>query len=1327
MDTGLNTTTVITDANGIATASTFVANNTAGSFIVKASIPDVTTTADFQLTNLARINCSINNGTDVPSLFMPYKQFNCGKTSYGVGAGDFNHDGRNDVAMAIRNGTGSLSSLLIFTQDNNGNLSQPRVYAGGNRAESLAVGDMNNDGRDDIVTGDFSDNKISVFIQRSDGIFASRVTYAASTGPDAVAIGDVNNDGRNDVVLAHWNSAVIGVFTQKADGTLNPMTTYPSVSAGYDDIAIGDVNGDGLSDVVKMNGQLYANPHLQVYLQNSNGTLGTAIPYSIGCSNCLSSGLDIGDVTGDGRSDVVLSYGGNQPSSNIAVFAQAANGTLQPAVSYAAYDIPEPVAIADINLDTLLDVVTIHSGWLRAGLFLQRSDGVLSSELLYTLPNYYPEDLDIGDVNGDGLPDMVIADNQGLVVLYRNANPPSTPTPGPGPSPTPRASATPGPSPTPVPPSSTGNRRTYTAAGGGSLPGYFLCDQTQFSCTNGADLDADAAHRYAADTFVFYNTHHGHNSFDNAGSTIFSTVNYGTNYRNAFWNGSQVVYGDGMAADDVVAHEITHGVTEYTSNLIYYGQSGAINESFSDVWGEFIDQTNGSGTDSLAVKWLIGEDTPLGVIRSMSNPPAYGHPDKMSSLYYYTGSGDNGGVHINSGVNNKAAYLMVEGGTFNGKTILGIGLNKTAAVYYEAQVYHLAMGANYNDLYYALLQACQNLIGVDGITENDCEQVKLAAEAVEMISDITSPTEIPTINYTPSTSTPTNTPFTPATPTRTKTSTPTFTFTPTKTGTPTGTSTVTPTATVTSTPISNCDAVYHGSLTISGNSMSLSIKNQTGIPLAVQEVFVVWDHDRGHQEGNDKSLSLQQASLNGTPFWTGNHQGPSITIVPSNVFIPSGDSTIRFTFHQTYDRSDTSEELFISLGTNGCQNYPIHSREAVIVTPIGVWIGGTQTGDHFVENGQALRVNYPVINNGPVKLMSTNMRSIVGSEAVIYKVNGINTSFSEMMGLPASQLDTTYWLPWYNNVDLDTQLRFANVSNSTATVYISINGVEMQGSPFTLLAGESTRKSFPGVNNGPVKIVSNVNIVAAERVIYKVNGVNTSFSEMMALPNSQLDTTYWLPWYNNVDLDTQLRFANVSNSMATVQVFVGGQEMQGSPFALAPGASTRKSFPGVNNGPVKIVSDQTIVAAERVIYKVNGVNTSFSETMALPSHQLNTTYWFPWYNNVDLDTQLRFANVSNSTAMVRVYISGVEMVGSPFTLAPGASTRKSFPGVNNGPVKIVSDQPIVAAERVIYRINGIPTSFSEMMGLPNNQLNTTHWLPWYNNVDLITQLRFGVP
>ena len=474
-----------------------------------------------------------------------------------------------------------------------------------------------------------------------------------------------------------------------------------------------------------------------------------------------------------------------------------------------------------------------------------------------------------------------------------------------------------------------------------------------------------------------------------------------------------------------------------------------------------------------------------------------------------------------------------------------------------------------------------------------------------------------------------------------------------------------------------------------------------------------------------------------------------LTVTADSKSIPIGSPDPTFTFQYSgFVGSETSSDLttaptcnvsgaHAALGTYSivcsggvATNYDFHYVDGTLLvelTKVDVYIGGGLTASYTLGASESNRQSFVNKNSGPVQIVSTNNNSLMAAERVIYKVNGVNTSFTEMMGLPDNQLDSTYWLPWYNNVDLDTQLRFGNVSNTTATVRVYIGGVEMTGSPFALVPGESTRKSFAGVNNGPVKIVSDVKIVAAERVIYKINNVAVSFSEMMGLPNSQLNTTYWLPWYNNVDLDTQLRIANVTDQPASVQVTIGGQPMVGSPFNLAAGASTRVSFAGINNGPVKIVSTQNIVAAERVIYKVNNVNTSFSEMMGLPNNQLSTVYWMPWYNNVDLDTQLRFGNVSNTTATVHIYIGGQEMPGSPFALVPGESTRKSFTAVNNGPVKIVSDVPIVAAERVIYKVQGKQTSFSEMMGLPSNLLSGTYWLPWYNNVDLDTQLRFGVP
>jgi Zn-dependent metalloprotease len=281
--------------------------------------------------------------------------------------------------------------------------------------------------------------------------------------------------------------------------------------------------------------------------------------------------------------------------------------------------------------------------------------------------------------------------------------------------------------------------RTYTANNTPSLPGTFLCDQTDPTCTEGSNPHADSAHKHAIGTYNFYAEKYLRDSIDNNGMTIISTVQYcypdldfPCPYANAFWDGEQMVYGSAYGftlADDIVAHELTHGVTQYESNLFYYYQSGAINESISDLWGEYYDQSNGQGNDTAGVKWLIGEDvTGLGALRSMSDPTIYGDPDRMSSTYYYEGDADNGGVHFNSGVNNKAVFLMVEGGTFNGKTVSALGWEKTAAIYYEVNTNLLSSGADYSDLYFALQQACTNLFG----TSADCAEVKDALDAVEM-------------------------------------------------------------------------------------------------------------------------------------------------------------------------------------------------------------------------------------------------------------------------------------------------------------------------------------------------------------------------------------------------------------------------------------------------------------------------------------------------------------------------------------------------------------------------------------------------------------------
>jgi bacillolysin len=286
------------------------------------------------------------------------------------------------------------------------------------------------------------------------------------------------------------------------------------------------------------------------------------------------------------------------------------------------------------------------------------------------------------------------------------------------------------------------NRRVYDNQNNSSagLPGFGPVRSEGQGLTGNNDVDK--AYDYAGDTYDFYMSRHGRDSLDGAGLALISTVRYcdprfACPYQNAFWNGAQMAYGQGFAAaDDVVAHELTHGVTDYESQLFYYMQSGALNESLSDIWGEFVDLTNGKGNDSAGVKWLVNEDGPasLGVLRSMANPPAYGDPDSMSHWQYKCSLDDLGGVHSNSGVPNKAAYLMTDGGTFGGKTVSPLGIEKVARIWYRMATLNLTSAGEFQDAYDLLPQACLDLANVNaaGITNADCQQVRNALDATKM-------------------------------------------------------------------------------------------------------------------------------------------------------------------------------------------------------------------------------------------------------------------------------------------------------------------------------------------------------------------------------------------------------------------------------------------------------------------------------------------------------------------------------------------------------------------------------------------------------------------
>ncbi|MBE7324140.1 M4 family metallopeptidase [Nocardioides sp. Y6] len=261
---------------------------------------------------------------------------------------------------------------------------------------------------------------------------------------------------------------------------------------------------------------------------------------------------------------------------------------------------------------------------------------------------------------------------------------------------------------------------------------------TEGGSTSGHNADVVQAYTFSGATYDWFKTQFNRDSIDGRGMPLVSTVRFcpasePCPFENAFWDGRQMTYGPGFAvADDVVAHELSHGVTERSSRLYYYYQSGAINESISDIFGELVDLATASPNDTAGDRWKLGESLPIGAIRDMANPNSFGDPASMTDSKYYAGTGDNGGVHINSGVGNKAAQLMVDGGSFNGQTVTGIGASKTAALFYEVNTGLLTSASDYQDLARGLRQACRNLTGTKGITAADCAQVDRAVKATKM-------------------------------------------------------------------------------------------------------------------------------------------------------------------------------------------------------------------------------------------------------------------------------------------------------------------------------------------------------------------------------------------------------------------------------------------------------------------------------------------------------------------------------------------------------------------------------------------------------------------
>jgi hypothetical protein len=355
-----------------------------------------------------------------------------GTSTFSVAVADVNQDGKPDL-IAANYGSNSVTVLL----GNGDGTFQPAVTysSGGLAAVSVAVADVNRDGKLDIVVANYGSNSVAVLLGNGDGTFQSAVTYG-SGGLESysVAVADVNRDGKPDILVANncANSDCgsgtvngnIGVLLGNGDGSFQPAAAYDSGGYTTTSVAVADVNGDDKPDLLVANlcasgSSNCPNGAVVVLLGNGDGTFQSAVSYDSG--GWYSYSVAVADVNGDGKPDLLVAnefVSGNYYSGALGVLLGNGDGTFQSAVSYDSGGVAAvSVAAADVNGDGKPDLLVANCGTSggsscatgTVGVLLGNGDGTFQSVASYASGGFYANSVAVADVNGDGRPDLQVA------------------------------------------------------------------------------------------------------------------------------------------------------------------------------------------------------------------------------------------------------------------------------------------------------------------------------------------------------------------------------------------------------------------------------------------------------------------------------------------------------------------------------------------------------------------------------------------------------------------------------------------------------------------------------------------------------------------------------------------------------------------------------------------------------------------------------------------------------------------------------------------------------------------------------------------------------
>jgi hypothetical protein len=348
--------------------------------------------------NDVRVSLGYGDGTFATPTIYPV-----GSDLTGVLPGDLDGDGRMDLLLSLSGRGGSMGEIVWFGRGDGTFVSYP-TYPVGGPPLSLALGDVNADGRPDLVTASQSTSTVSVLLGNRDGTFAPRRDFATGQSPRRVALGDMNGDHRLDIVTAA--AAAVSVLLGAGDGTFGTKADYPGGS-GPGEIALGDLNRDGTLDVVSLGTNDFTGKGtLSVLLGIGAGVLAAPVDYPLGSSSNPQS-VALGDLNGDGTLDVVVGNAGYDGGWSVDVLFGKGDGTLADVVVVSASR-ASTVALGDLNRDGKLDIVAGDDWDQRFAVLLGKGDGTFADPLSTTIFDG-PAALHVTDWDGDGVPDVLVA------------------------------------------------------------------------------------------------------------------------------------------------------------------------------------------------------------------------------------------------------------------------------------------------------------------------------------------------------------------------------------------------------------------------------------------------------------------------------------------------------------------------------------------------------------------------------------------------------------------------------------------------------------------------------------------------------------------------------------------------------------------------------------------------------------------------------------------------------------------------------------------------------------------------------------------------------